>query len=182
MCNFVLSDGGVERKSIFFFLSCRKHENIVAVWVRMIRVFIFILIYCFFSGVHWLSSNLLVSASIDQRAVIWKVPDSKKYKHDEHTIKNTSSAQISLCSTKTKDSDEILKSISYKAAETTFPTLTPVSSCFMGVPDVKGIAVVDVNSENITTASKGEESRKVKRLFVYGMGLQVYDIVFGGDT
>lgn len=54
--------------------------------------------------------------------------------------------------------------------------LVPVECCFTGVPDVKGIVVTDVSdSERV-----GPKSHMVnKRIFVYGMGLQVFDVAIG---
>lgn len=62
---------------------------------------------------------------------------------------------------------------------TNCPSLTPIGSCFSGVPDVKGLVVTDVD---VGKKKRKKEGRIIeKRVFVYGMGLQVFDVAVG-DT
>lgn len=56
--------------------------------------------------------------------------------------------------------------------------LVPLGSCYTGVPDVKGIIVTDVDDGK----KSGDKSQVIeKRVLVYGMGLQVFDVTVDGN-
>ncbi|XP_050718661.1 uncharacterized protein LOC126999789 [Eriocheir sinensis] len=59
-------------------------------------------------------------------------------------------------------------------------SLTPIGSCFSGVPDVKGLVVTDIDDGK---KKKGKKKGRIteKKVFVYGMGMQVFDVTVG-DT
>uniref|UniRef100_A0A0P4W420 tRNA (34-2'-O)-methyltransferase regulator WDR6 n=1 Tax=Scylla olivacea TaxID=85551 RepID=A0A0P4W420_SCYOL len=105
------------------------------------------------SGLGWLSKNYLISASIDQRLIVWNF--SKK---DGMVWEDP----IRFCNAIRED----------RAAEE-HQLLMPVGCRFTGVPDVKGLIVSDVDE----TENVGHKSHRIdKRVFVYGMGLQVFDV------
>lgn len=55
-------------------------------------------------------------------------------------------------------------------------------ACFTGVPDVKGLAVVDWRGSGSQSVVSNDQRRghttdtKMKKVLVYGMGLQVFEI------
>lgn len=111
--------------------------------------------------------------------ITWKLPEWKRGArvHPGNTThRDNTSTQINLHTEGTTASREMLKTGGLE--EITCSTLSPVASCFTGVPDVKGIAVVDLNDVSV----EDKDSKRVKRLFVYGVGLQVYDVLVGKDT
>lgn len=90
------------------------------------------------TGLEWISPNLLVSTSVDQRVIVWE-----------------------LCHTDTPGS-----------ATRTY--LKATRSAYTGVPDVKGLTVIPIYKNSSNT--NNSETDLLHRLFVYGVGLQVYDL------
>lgn len=52
--------------------------------------------------------------------------------------------------------------------------LRATCSVFTGVPDVKGLTMIPINKNSSNT--NNSETDLLQRLFVYGVGLQVYDL------
>lgn len=52
--------------------------------------------------------------------------------------------------------------------------LKATRSAYTGVPDVKGLTVIPINKNSSNT--NNSETDLLHRLFVYGVGLQVYDL------
>ncbi|XP_045122840.1 WD repeat-containing protein 6-like isoform X3 [Portunus trituberculatus] len=105
------------------------------------------------SGLGWLSKNYLISASIDQRLIVWNFN-----KKDGILWKDP----MRFCNATSED----------RATEE-HQLLIPVGCRFIGVPDVKGLIVTDVDE---TENMRHNSHRIDKRVFVYGMGLQVFDV------
>ncbi|XP_047474856.1 WD repeat-containing protein 6-like isoform X2 [Penaeus chinensis] len=100
------------------------------------------------TGLEWISQNLLVSTSVDQRVVVWELchTDSTRQQSETGTDSPGSAPQTYLRAT---------------------------CSAYTGVPDVKGLTVIPINKNSSNTNS---ETDLLQRLIVYGVGLQVYDL------
>lgn len=95
----------------------------------------------------------MISASIDQRLIVWNFN-----KKDDILWKDP----IRVCNATREN----------RPAEE-HQLLIPVGCRFTGVPDVKGLLVTDLDeAENVEHNSY----RINRRIFVYGMGLQVFDV------
>nr|XP_053629192.1 WD repeat-containing protein 6-like isoform X2 [Cherax quadricarinatus] len=134
------------------------------------------------TGLHWISRDLLMSTSIDQRLTIWKLHYKQENEYHEESSSNTEKmSQINSCRTRISDFISEAKSGSVDKFSM-LASLEPMSVYFTGVPDVKGIAAVDVNeSYGIRTSHAQEKAKRLKRIFVYGVGLQVYELYMDSD-
>ncbi|KAK3874778.1 hypothetical protein Pcinc_020314 [Petrolisthes cinctipes] len=103
------------------------------------------------TGLHWLSDTFLLSTSVDQRLLLWKLDKVCEEGQDEQ-----STSQMALkC----------------------------MSGHFTGVPDVKGLAVVDCGEsrQSVVIEDKRKHINIKKKVLVYGMGLQVFEITISNS-
>lgn len=187
-------------------------------------------------GLAWLSGEHLLSASIDQRLIVWKYNQGEATERDpkedriiyikprefnsaprqenirsqeeleeartthteerefEKTTKEDSTTYKQLFENKdifinpepcrarpeVRAAQKTLKPCQTTRADesiTSHQVLTPLGSCFTGVPDVKGFVVTTVDQGR----ERGKNNSIEKRVFVYGMGLQVFDVAVTGS-
>lgn len=73
-----------------------------------------------------------------------------------------------------KESSEPCQTVKPDDTTSKYQTLVPLGCYFTGVPDVKGIVVTEIDNKRQTRTQVIE-----KRVVVYGMGLQVFDVTVG---
>ncbi|XP_071533185.1 tRNA (34-2'-O)-methyltransferase regulator WDR6 isoform X2 [Panulirus ornatus] len=130
------------------------------------------------TGLDWISKDLLVSTSIDQRLIVWKLHSTQKSQHHEENL-GVITNSIHGCKTKTTSPEQESEDTS-NWNQHNVNVLEPVFSRFTGVPDVKGITFVDLN-KNEKSTSRAKNLKQTKRIFVHGVGVQVYDLYFDDD-
>nr|XP_045614269.1 WD repeat-containing protein 6-like [Procambarus clarkii] len=128
------------------------------------------------TDLHWISSELLVSTSIDQRLIMWKLTCGQKNESHMENISETEKInQTYSCKTRILNSIDETKTWS-DCKQWSSASLKAVCVHFTGVPDVKGHTLVDVNDTR-----RQDKAKIIKRIFVYGMGLQIYELCIGDD-
>ncbi|XP_068226019.1 tRNA (34-2'-O)-methyltransferase regulator WDR6 [Palaemon carinicauda] len=116
------------------------------------------------TGLSWLTPYHLISTSIDQRVTIWKI----------HKVDDRDNTQFSSY----RNQDEIKSKSNHNpfTDHSGNEKLEVLSTNFTGVPDVKGLTVSNITKHITQTKENPRESSLSKRVFLYGVGLQVYDI------
>ncbi|KAK7008171.1 hypothetical protein SK128_027141 [Halocaridina rubra] len=110
------------------------------------------------TGLSWLSTDHLVSTSIDQRIIVWKLHQScicmEEQMQTDNGLENEDIQSKPGLQNPLKRSDR--RSCKHHAS------LEVQSSYFTGVPDVKGLSTNNFSVH--------------KRIFIYGVGLQMYEV------